>query len=142
MVCRMTTPPQQPPASPPPGGGAPPPGYSDSEEKTWALIAHFGGAGIILISAVLGWLPPLIAMLVKGNTSPTVRAHAVQALNFHITWAGAMVIALILAVCSFGLLFFVPFLVALVPIIFGIIAGIKANEGTVYNYPVAIKLIK
>src|SRR6185436_17210427 len=82
-------PPYAPPAStsPPPsaGGmpmGAPTPGYANSDEKTWALIAHFGGI-------VVGFIAPLVAFLAKGNESPTVRAHVVEALNFHITWGVA-----------------------------------------------------
>jgi uncharacterized Tic20 family protein len=139
MVSRMTTPPQPPYGGPP----VPPPGYATNEEKTWALVAHFGGpVGILVGGGMLGWVAPLIAMVAKGNESPTVRAHAVAALNFQITWAIATLVGIIVAVCTIGILFFVPFLVALVPIIFGIIAGIKANEGQLYPYPMSLKLIK
>lgn len=151
----MTTPPQQPPPPPPPGGGGTPPaGYANSEEKTWALVSHFGGAaGVLVGCGLLGWVPPLIALLAKGNDSPTVRTHAVKALNFQITWAGISLLAWIvfaclgsiLAVVTFGIggvLWFVPALIALVPLIFGIIAGIKANEGQAYDYPVSMKLVK
>ena len=48
----------------------------------------------------------------------------------------------VLAVITCGLLFFVPLLIWLVPIIFGIIAGIKANEGVLYKYPMTISMIK
>ena len=82
----------------------------------WALVAHFGGAVGILVGGLLGWVAPLIAMVAKGNESPTVRAHAVAALNFQITWAIAMLVA--------------------------IIAGIKANEGQLYEYQLSLKLIK
>ena len=48
----------------------PPPGYANSEEKTWALVAHFGGAaGMFVLGAVFGWVAPLIALLAKGNQS-------------------------------------------------------------------------
>ncbi|HEX6686127.1 MAG TPA: DUF4870 domain-containing protein, partial [Candidatus Limnocylindrales bacterium] len=98
-VAPPSPPSAQPPAAPPPppGGGysAGPPisgnvapvGYANNEEKTWALIAHFGGAAAALVSGGwLGWVPPLVAMLAKGNESPTVRAHAVAALNFQGLW--------------------------------------------------------
>lgn len=144
----MTTPPQQPP--PPPGSGGPPAGYANNDEKTWALVSHFGGAaGVVVGCGVLGWVPPLIALLAKGNQSPTVRAHAVKALNFQITWAGISVLAWLvftcIAVVTLGLgsiLYAVIGLIALVPLIFGIIAGIKATEGYAYEYPVSIKLVK
>src|SRR5262245_20339273 len=81
-------PPPPPPAQTPIGGapvGAPIPGYANSDEKTWALVAHFGGAaGAFLGAGGGGWIAPLIALVVKGNESPTVRAHAVAALNFQL----------------------------------------------------------
>jgi uncharacterized Tic20 family protein len=113
----------------------PPPGYANSDEKTWALLAHFGGI-------VLGFIAPLIAMLAKGNESPTVKAHATEALNFQITWGVATIIASILAVCTFGILFFLPLLTWLVIIIFSILGGMAANEGRLYHYPMTIRLVK
>src|SRR5207245_2092592 len=47
-------------AGPPIGGNVAPAGYANNDEKTWALIAHFGGI-------VVGFIAPLVALLVKGN---------------------------------------------------------------------------
>jgi len=127
---------------PPPGGyppqgayGPAPAGYATNDEKTWALIAHFGGI-------VVGFIAPLVAMLAKGNESPTVRAHSVEALNFQITWGIATIIASILAVCSFGILFFLPIATWIVIIVFSILGGMKANEGILYHYPMSIRMVK
>jgi len=128
---------------PPPGYGAPqygapgagPVGFATNEEKTWALIAHFGGI-------IVGFIAPLVALLVKGNESPTVRAHAVEALNFQITWCIATVIATILATCTLGILFFLPIVTWIVIIVFSIIAGMKANEGQLYHYPMTWRIVK
>jgi uncharacterized protein len=129
---------------PPPGYGAPPPGYgaygapagfATSDEKTWALIAHFGGI-------LIGFIAPLIALLAKGNESPAVRAHAVEALNFQITWGIATVIASILAVCTVGILFFLPMITWIVVVVFSILAGMKANEGQLYRYPMTWRIVK
>ncbi|WP_239314075.1 DUF4870 domain-containing protein [Plantactinospora mayteni] len=126
---------------PPQGGypgtpyGAPAPsGYANSDEKTWALIAHFGGI-------VLGFIAPLVAMLAKGNESPTVRAHAVEALNFQITWGIILIVSSIIGACTI-VLFFLPFVAWVVVLIFSIIAGMKANEGVLYRYPMSIRMIK
>ncbi|WP_203711698.1 DUF4870 domain-containing protein [Asanoa siamensis] len=132
----------------PPGGSYPPgPGYgapagfANSEEKTWALIAHFGGALLSFISTgTLSWVAPLVALLVKGNTSPAVRAHAVAALNFQITWAVVAVIGWATACLAIGFIIF-P-IAMLIQIIFGIIAGVKANEGQLYRYPLSVNVIK
>lgn len=130
---------------PPAGGGYPPPGgypggpvphgYANSDEKTFALIAHFGGI-------VVGFIAPLISLLAKGKESPTVRVHAVEALNFQITWAVATLVAVILGVCSFGLLAFLPLITWAVVVVFSIIGGLKANEGAVYRYPMTYRLVK
>jgi len=115
--------------------GAPTPGYANSDEKTWALISHFGGI-------VVGFIAPLVAYLVKGNESQTVRAHSIEALNFQITWGVATIIASIIAVCSLGTLFFLPMLTWAMIIVFSIIAGLKANEGQLYQYPASVRLVK
>ena len=117
------------------GVGAGPVGYATNDEKTWALIAHFG-------PIVAGFLAPLVAMLAKGNESPTVKAHSVEALNFHITMGIATVVATILAVCTLGVLIFLPFITYLVALIFSIIGGVKANEGVLYRYPMTWRIIK
>ncbi|PZS34779.1 MAG: hypothetical protein DLM59_04125 [Pseudonocardiales bacterium] len=146
-----------PPAPPPPGYGPPanqpaysqqpPPGPAPqpfsplvgrqltSDETMWSMLGHLGGI-------VLGFIAPLIVMLAKGNESPYVRYHAVEALNFQITAAIAYVIAYILLVVTFGILFFVPFLVWVGVIIFSIMAGLAANKGETYKYPFALRLVK
>ena len=115
--------------------GAGPVGFANNDEKTWALIAHFGGI-------LVGFIAPLVALLAKGNESPTVRAHSVEALNFQITWGIATVIASIVAVCTFGILFFLPMVTWVVVIVFSIIAGMKANEGVLYHYPMTWRIVK
>jgi uncharacterized Tic20 family protein len=128
-----------PPAGGPQFGGYPagpaPVGYPTNDDKTWALIAHFGGI-------LVGFIAPLVALLAKGDQSPVIRAHAVEALNFQITWGVATIVASILAVCSFGILFFLPILTWLVVVVFSIIAGLKANEGQLYHYPMTWRVVK
>ncbi|HEX7746328.1 MAG TPA: DUF4870 domain-containing protein [Micromonosporaceae bacterium] len=143
---------------PPPGygypsggqyGGQPPAGYANQDDKTWALIAHFGGAAGAFLAGWLGFLAPLVALLARGKESPTVRAHAVAALNFQLTWIGISVAMSLVLCCvtvvtlgfgafGFGLLA-VPWLVAT---IFGIVAGVKAIDGELYRYPTSINLVK
>jgi hypothetical protein len=141
MVTGMTSPPQQPPAPPPGGAPPPPPGYASNDEKTWALISHFGGAaGMFVLGGVGGWIAPLVAYVTKGNESPTVRQHAVNALNFQLTWTIVAVIGYAtICIVIGGLILPIAILIG---IIFGIIAGVKANEGQLYNYPISLKMIK
>jgi uncharacterized Tic20 family protein len=149
-----------PPGYPPAGGypqtppGPPPPGYASQEDKTWALVSHFGAAAGCLVSGgVLSFVAPMIALLSRGNQSPTVRAHAKAALNFFIPIAGIALLLIVLRVCgafNFGLLGdaigallgLVELALWVVGLIFGIIAGIKANEGQLYRYPLGLSFIK
>ena len=84
-------------------------------------------------------MAPLIAYLVRGNQSPTVRAQALAALNFQILWS---IIAFVLLFVSWCLLFLPSVAVVVIQILFGIIAGMKANEGASYRYPMSATFIK
>jgi uncharacterized Tic20 family protein len=129
---------------------APPPGYASADDKTWALIAHFGGAAGNLFCGVLGFVAPLVAYLSRAN-SPSSRQHAVNALNFQILISGvSLILVIIRNALDFGLtgfaistlLWLVNVAVLIVGIVFGVIAGIRANEGQVYKYPFSLSLIK
>jgi|1186.fasta_scaffold553158_1 uncharacterized Tic20 family protein len=132
----------------PAGAGPQPAGFASEDDKTWAMIAHFGGAILAFISGGwLGWVAPLVALLAKGNQSPTVRQHATQALNFQLLWAIVALVITVVSTCLsviviglFGfLLLFIPWLMGT---IFGIIAGVKALNGEPYTYPGAPNWVK
>jgi hypothetical protein len=152
-----------PPGAPPPGGyppgagyqqpGAPPPGYPSRDDRTWALAAHFGGAlGSLVTGGVLGFVVPLIALLGRGNQSPAVRAHAVAALNFFIPVSGAALIMIVLrGVLSGAGLFANPLghlawliqaAICILGVIFGIVGGVRANDGLLYKYPVEYPFVR
>jgi uncharacterized Tic20 family protein len=132
---------QPPPAGYAPGAQPAPAGYANNDEKTWALVAHFGGAaGMFIGVGCGGWVAPLIAMLAKGNESPTVRAHAVAALNFQILWSIIGVIGWALVCIVIG--FFAWLAAMIIGIVFGVIAGLRDKEGQFYKYPMSLNLIK
>ena len=121
--------------------GPPPAGYPTADDKTWALIAHFGGAAGMLVGVGTGgWVAPLIALLAKGNQSPVARAHALAALNFQLLWSIIGVVGWLTACIVIGFLIW-P-IAMLIGIIFGIIGGVRANEGQLYRYPLSIAMIK
>jgi hypothetical protein len=128
--------------------GAPGGGYATNDDKTWALVAHFGGAAAAFISGGwAGWIPPLIAMVAKGSQSPTVRGHSVAALYFQLLWTvvavAITVISSCLSVILIGLLgFFLLIIPWLMGTIFGIIAGVKAMNDEPYRYPAAPTWVK
>ncbi|OJF09551.1 DUF4870 domain-containing protein [Couchioplanes caeruleus] len=123
--------------------GYPPHGYGPGggDEKTWILVAHFGGAaGAFLGGGCSGWIAPLVAMLAKGNQSPYVRAEAVKALNFQLLWTIIAVIGY--ATICIGIGIFVAIGAWLVATILGVIAGVKASNNEPYNYPMSVSMIK
>lgn len=142
--------PQQPPQPPqPPGGpgyGAPPgAGYgapsgqlSQQDERLWGMLAHI--SAILAAIVVLSFLGPLVVLLVQGNKSQFVRRQAVEALNFQITTYIAAIVSAILIIVVIG--FFMLFAVGIAWLVFTIMAGVAANNGQDYRYPVNIRLVK
>jgi len=92
-------------------------------------------------------LGPLIVWQMKKNDIPSVDVHGKAAVNFQITVVIALFVGIVLAVvlsffCIGFLLFPLLGLVALAGPIFGVIAGLKANDGKEYHYPWSLNLIK
>jgi uncharacterized Tic20 family protein len=110
-------------------------------DRTWSVVAHLGGAVTMLITfGVGGWIGPLVVLLTKGNQSPTVRGHAINALNFQLLWSIIGVLAWLVA---WRPPVFLPLLVVTaVGVVFGAIGGLRANEGREYRYPMSLRLIK
>ncbi|MFT3970587.1 MAG: DUF4870 domain-containing protein [Micropruina sp.] len=125
-----------------PGYGMQPYGAANpSQEKFWAAAAHWSGPAAALVTAgVLGWIAPLVILKTKGNTSPRIRAAAVQALNFQITIAIGFIISYILTGIAIGA-FLWP-LVALASVIFSIMGAVSENQGRPYTYPFSLKILK
>ena len=108
----------------------------------WAMFAHLAGFAGIVIPAVGAILGPLIVWLIKKDQYPFVDDQGKEALNFQITmFIYGIVAGLSMFICvGFVLL---P-AVAIVDIVFIIIATIKANDGNRYRYPwpLIIRFIK
>lgn len=94
------------------------------DDKTMGMLAHVGAALGYLIG--LPFLAPLLLVLTKGKDSAFVRYHAIESLNLLI-----LVLIVSLVTCGFGSIIAVP-----VAAVLNIIAGLKANEGELYRYPV------
>ena len=126
--------PQQPNESAGPSGSQPggEGGAPAKEERTMALLAH-------LLGIVIGFVGPLIIWLIKKDESPFIDDQGKEALNFQLTVLIALVVSSALTFVVIGC-FLLP-LVAVVNVVFCIIAAIRANEGQRYRYPVTIRMI-
>lgn len=99
---------------------------------------------VVPLGNVLG---PLLIWQIKKNEIPSVEIHGKAALNFQLTIlivvVGGVMVAVPLSLLCIGYLFIpVLFAVGLCGLILPIIAGVKANDGTVYKYPFSLELIK
>ena len=113
---------------------------SDSDDKdarTWSMLAHLSALSgfIIPFGNILG---PLIIWQMKKDM-PMVEQHGKEALNFQITVTIAMIICIILSFVLIGLLL-MP-IVGIAWLVLTIIAAIKANEGSEYQYPMTLRLV-
>lgn len=125
--------PQQPYQQPGAYQSAPQQPLSPSDEKLYSVLTHVGGI-------VFNFIVPLITYLVFKDRGPFVREHTRQALNFQLTMTVGYVAGAILSVIGIGLL--ISLAAGILSLVFGIIAAIKANNGEMYKYPVAIQFIK
>ena len=125
----MSTPPAPPP--PPPAGGEAP--MSQSDERTWAMLAQLSGI-------LLGFIGPLLVMLIFGPRSAFVKKESTEALNFQILVVIGYIVSFILTFIFIGILLF--FAVAIVNIVFCIMPALKNKDGIEYRYPINLRLIK
>jgi len=119
-----------------PQGGASPVyagGYAPSENsRQMAMFAH--------LSAILtGFLGPLIFYLVKKDEDPFVADQSREALNFNLTILIAVLVCIVLSFLLIGL-FILP-VVLIGALVFQIIAGVQANQGQLYRYPINIRMV-
>ena len=142
----MSYPPGPPGAPPPPPAGAPEPGYGGmptAEERNWALASHVGT--FVAAWFAMGFIAPLVILLIKGNDSAYVRRHAVESLNFQISlliYSGVALLFSILTI-GLGLIIVIPVGIAafVAALVFLIQASIKAANGEDYRYPLCLRMV-
>ena len=99
-----------------------------NDDKQMAMFCHLGG--------IMGIIIPLILWLTQKEKSSFIDEQGKEAVNFGITMMIAhLVIGLV--TCGFGILITAP-----VSIIFHVMAGMAANRGEDYEYPICIRFIK
>jgi len=118
-----------------------------AEERQWAMFAHLSAlVGGIVTTGWGAFIGPLVIWMVKKDTMPFVDDQAKEALNFNIS-VGIIFLALLLmsiVTLGIGLIIAIPawIIIGIGWLVVTIIAGIKANEGVAYRYPLTLRLIK
>jgi uncharacterized protein len=118
---------------------------SPSEERTWAMIAHLSVL-LNLVTGFLGGIAAIIIYFVYKDRSRLVAYHAMQSFIFQsITWVGAGLLGgLFIGLGSAFAILIIP-LLCLLPgflfllampasLIYGIIGGVKVNNGEDFRY--------
>jgi uncharacterized protein len=125
-------------STPPPVTGTPVTTTS-SDERTWSMLVHLSAlAGFIVpFGNIIG---PLLVWQIKKNEMPSIEAHGKEALNFQISMAIYFIVAAILTLIAIGIL--LMFGLAIFGLVCTIMAGLKANNGELWRYPLTIRLLK
>jgi len=97
------------------------------------MLSHIG-------AIVLGFIAPLVIWLIYKGRGQFVEEQAKESLNFQILVAIAYVIGTVTSVIGIG--FIIIPVVWVAALVFEIIAGLAANKGEAYRYPLNWRLIK
>jgi uncharacterized Tic20 family protein len=109
-----------------------------AEDRNWAMGAHL--SAFLAAYIALGFLGPLVVLLVRGDRSQFVRRHAVEALNFNITVLLYVVICVILAIVLIGFVLLIA--LGVLYVITVIVGAVRASSGEDYRYPLTIRFVK
>ncbi|WP_202845286.1 DUF4870 domain-containing protein [Luteimonas saliphila] len=114
-----------------------PGGDAGQDDRTVAMLTHLSGI-------ILGFIVPLVVWLINKDKADKgfLIDQSKEALNFNLTLLMVYIALFILTVVTLGLASPLTFLLWLASIVFFILAGLAANKGERYRYPVAIRLIK
>lgn len=108
-----------------------------ADDRNWAVAAHLGS--FVTAWFALGLIAPLVVLLVKGGSSPFVRRHAVESLNFQIN---ALVYSVVFGLLMFLLIGFVLLpLYAIFYLVCVVLATIRASQGEEFRYPFTVRVI-
>ena len=125
------------------------PQLSQSEERTWAMLAHVS----VLANLVTGFLGPIVALLIYllfRDRSKYVAYQSLQAFLFQLIWWGAGGVLLgamwaitgLLSIVVVGVLL-IPIALCLTPVflvmpmvalIYGVIGAIQTSQGEDFKY--------
>jgi uncharacterized protein len=111
------------------------PANLEQETRLWAMFLHFA-----VVFPFAGWIASILIWQLKKAELPGIDVHGKNAAN----WILSDLIYLMVCLPLFIVVIGIPLLVALriIGIIFPIIAGIKANNGEVWKYPLSIPFLK
>ncbi|MHC4678053.1 MAG: DUF4870 domain-containing protein [Planctomycetota bacterium] len=110
------------------------------DARMWAMFCHLAGLGGLVVPAIGSVIAPLVIWQIKKDEFEFVDDQGKEAVNFQIS---ILIYALVAGLLCFACIgFFLLPAVYIFDLIFLLIAGIKANNGEHYRYPLTIRFIK
>jgi uncharacterized Tic20 family protein len=113
------------------------------DARTWGMWCHLAGLAWMLV-----WIVPIIGGVVgalvvwqiKRDDDPFIDEQGREALNFQISMLIYWAVSMALIFACIGLVL-VP-VVAVLDVVFALVAAVKAGQGQLYRYPMSIRFIK
>jgi uncharacterized Tic20 family protein len=118
---------------------------SQSDERTWAMLAHLSIL-LNLVTGLLGPVAPLVIYMMYKDRSSYVAYHSLQSLVFQLIWwlGGGALVGLAWVITGFlsalliGLLCIpIACLITLLPVgalVYGVVGGIQCSQGQDFRY--------
>ncbi len=111
-----------------------------AEERNWGMICHLAALAGFVLPMFGNIIGPLVVWLIKKEQFAFVNDQGKEALNFQITMVIAGFVCGLLMIAMIGFLL-LPAL-AVVNIVFIVLAAVQASKGVAYRYPFAIRFLK
>lgn len=112
---------------------------SQKEERQWAMFSHLGTFVVFMIPFG-NIIAPLIIWQIKKDESAFVVQHSKESLNFQISLMVYGLASCLLILILIGVFLLIGLFIF--NVIAVITAGVKANEGDFYKYPLTIRFFK
>jgi hypothetical protein len=114
---------------------------TEQQARGWAMVCHLSGFAKYTAIPFANIIAPLVLWQLKKDAHPLIDDQGKEALNFQISMTLYVIVGVALIFCLF---IGIPVLAALavVDVVLMVVAGLKANAGEFYRYPLTIRLIK
>ena len=108
-------------------------GAKNQDAKTWAMILHLSQLATYMIP-IAGIVAPILIWQLKKDEFPEIDAHGKSVVNWIVSGTVLYFICIpLIFVFGLGLVLMLALMIA--HIVFGIIGGLKANDGILWPYP-------
>ncbi len=122
----------QPPTSPPVG--------TEKDARMWGMLCHLAALSGFIGVPFGNIVGPLVVWMIQKDKYPSVVEQGKEALNFQISMTIYAAVAAVLILVVVGI--FLLAAIAVVNVVFVIIAAVKTNNGEHYRYPLTIRFLK